>query len=331
MSEATAPKAASKPRQPRGIRLAEEPKVSEFPITGPISRPVPLDQIIPDSRLQFRADGLDQDYVLQLVHAYEEGVDLPPVVLYCGADPDSRDLTKAIYWIADGNHRVAAAAVARLSQIPAIVRHGGRLDARRHALGANADYGKRRTRADLAYAYSRAVEEGDVKPDDVSGLSKLLRCSERWARELTKDARERANLERDATIQRLSEEGKTQRQIAAEVGLTPMGVNKVVNKRNSSESLQISTVSEVDQPQPAPCPNPLSNREEKRNSSEIPQDQPPVDQPQAEPSTVPELVMDSPALQAAKVAYQGLSASDAFAFQVWFASIRTAERRGDPS
>jgi predicted transcriptional regulator len=200
-----------------------------------VTRLVQLDRIIADTRFQFRVDGLDQAYVADLVDIYDQadssGVDssMPPIVVFSSSD--------AVLWLSDGFHRHAAMVTAGLVQVEAVVYSGDRRAAMRYALQANGHHGKKRTLADAAFAYKAAVSESLVDPFDVKAVSKLLGISERWAREITREARDKANAERDATIQRLAQEGKTQRNIAEQVGVDQKTVSNVLReeKRNTSK------------------------------------------------------------------------------------------------
>ena len=74
----------------------------------------------------------------------------PPIIVY--RDRDSMN------WLADGFHRVEAARLAGLTELPADIRSGTRWDAFRFALGANGAHGLRRTHADIANAIRLAYE-----------------------------------------------------------------------------------------------------------------------------------------------------------------------------
>lgn len=76
---------------------------------------------------------------------FREGISFPPVTVYYDGE---------FYWLADGFHRVQAAAVAGIESIAADIRRGTRRDAVIHSVGANACHGLRRTNA----GKQRAVE-----------------------------------------------------------------------------------------------------------------------------------------------------------------------------
>ena len=102
------------------------------------TRNIPLTDITQDPRLQPRA-ALDAETVADYATRYAEGADMPAVTLFHDG---------AVYFLADGFHRIAAAEKAGLDAIPADVRDGTFRDALLFAAGANAGHGLRRTNAD---------------------------------------------------------------------------------------------------------------------------------------------------------------------------------------
>lgn len=233
----------------RGIQLKEEDNgsVVAFPSARPADpfgsssvKLVNLRQIVPDQICQLRADGLDADYVADLAQVYATDHDaIPPIVVFAESD--------VMFWLADGFHRHAAMLDAGIVEAQVKVYQGDRRAAMRYALQANTHYGKRRTLADAAFAYRHAVAEGLCEPADVPAVAALLGISDRWAREITREVRDQLNAERDATIQRLAEEGKSQREIAKQVGVTQQSISKLLyNKRNSSESCHPDLTPDLD-------------------------------------------------------------------------------------
>lgn len=110
-----------------------------------------LSQIRTDGGTQPRAvidDAVVQDYA----DAMREGAKFPAVVVF----KDGQD-----HWLADGFHRVAAAKVARLTEIAADVRPGSRRDAVLYAMGANASHGVRRTNADKRRAVTTLLKDAE--------------------------------------------------------------------------------------------------------------------------------------------------------------------------
>lgn len=109
-----------------------------------MSTQIELKKIRRDGGTQSRAD-IDKDIVAEYAERMREGVQFPPVTLFYDG--------KA-YWLADGFHRVSAAAAAELTAIAADVRQGTQRDAILHSVGVNANHGLRRTNDDKR----RAVE-----------------------------------------------------------------------------------------------------------------------------------------------------------------------------
>ena len=100
---------------------------------------LPLGQLRTDGGTQIRAK-VDQ----RVVEEYAEQMaspetEFPPVIVF----DDGHDC-----WLADGFHRVAAAARAQLADIACEVRPGSRREAILYAVGANSSHGLRRTNED---------------------------------------------------------------------------------------------------------------------------------------------------------------------------------------
>ncbi len=98
---------------------------------------------------QARAQTND-DAIESYAEAMAGGALFPPVVLYFDG---------ATYWLADGFHRYLAAKRNQNSTIKAEVQPGGRIDALKHALGANVTNGVHRNNADKRNAVEIALEE----------------------------------------------------------------------------------------------------------------------------------------------------------------------------
>lgn len=110
-----------------------------------------LSEIVDDRALQIRCE-MDGDQINNLVEAYQAGQKVPPVDLF----QDSND---GRYYIGDGWHRYLATEQIKHKDILAIVHPGGRAAALKHALGANANHGLRRTNKDKRRAVEVAIAE----------------------------------------------------------------------------------------------------------------------------------------------------------------------------
>lgn len=119
----------------------------------------------------------------EAIAAYAEemaaGTVFPPIVVFFDG---------ATHWLADGFHRYLAAKRNNLATIRAEVQPGGRADALKHALGANATNGVHRTNADKRNAVGIALEEWSELANPV--IADLCRVSVEFVRrtrqELTK-------------------------------------------------------------------------------------------------------------------------------------------------
>lgn len=120
---------------------------------SPAPAMIPLEKILDDHSLQIRVEN-DTDQIDNLVEAMEQGADIPPIDLYAKdefADPS--------YLIGDGWHRYYAAKASKRKEILAIIHPGGRPAALKHALGANASHGLRRSNKDKRHAVEVALAE----------------------------------------------------------------------------------------------------------------------------------------------------------------------------
>jgi len=102
-----------------------------------------------DQSTQCRAE-MRQEVIDEYTQLMLDGVEFPPVEVYG---------TKHACWLADGWHRVLAARQAARDMIDADLKHGGRSEAVKAALNANAVHGLRRTNADKRRAVEVALRE----------------------------------------------------------------------------------------------------------------------------------------------------------------------------
>lgn len=114
-----------------------------------IMKEYPLTNIDRDETIQCRA-AVSLETVQSYADDMTEGAKFPPVDLYG---------TKDKAWIGDGWHRIEAADLLEWKSIPAVLHQGGRVDALKHALSANALHGQRRTNADKRKCVQVAMRE----------------------------------------------------------------------------------------------------------------------------------------------------------------------------
>ncbi|MEI6809794.1 MAG: hypothetical protein WCN95_13825, partial [bacterium] len=108
-----------------------------------------LKDIEQDTSIQCRAK-IDQSVVNDYANRMGEGDKFPDVILFG---------TKEKCWIGDGWHRVKAAQAIGAVDIPAQLHEGGRTEALKHALSANATHGNRRSNEDKARCVVIALAE----------------------------------------------------------------------------------------------------------------------------------------------------------------------------
>ena len=167
------------------------------------------------------------DYSLTLEMADQAGQPwpFPAVTVFEDSNGD--------YYIGDGFHRLSAAvAIDYDKAVPAEIRAGGVKDAFRHALGANADHGKRRTAADVRRQISMACLEWPM-------------YSDRTIAEIVKTSQKNVSNNRPAetkNLPRLGQDGK-------EYNLTPLNQPTTASPKESSavaESTRAALTVELD-------------------------------------------------------------------------------------
>lgn len=148
------PTAKTTPKKTPGRKTVR--KVAPRPLDAADVQSVPLGLIINDPALQTRVTS-DPDQIDNLKTALEAGEPVPPVVLF--AEPVGGGVEGVNYYIGDGWHRYFGHLELKRHTIWAEVHEGGRAEALRYALGANAAHGLRRTNADKRKAVTLALKE----------------------------------------------------------------------------------------------------------------------------------------------------------------------------
>jgi ParB-like chromosome segregation protein Spo0J len=184
----------------------------------PVRQRVPLGMIALDEVLQPRAR-IDHATIEHYAELLADGVKLPPVELVFDGQTT---------WLANGYHRYFGHQKAGLEDIEAVVRFGGKNEALRLSLGANADHGQPRTNRDLGRAYDLAVLHRLVDPTSVEQVMEVLRVHATKAKELTKRAREQRDAERLHRIVELRSKGWSWARIGKVVGLSSRAVGNII-------------------------------------------------------------------------------------------------------
>ncbi len=82
-------------------------------------------------------------------------------------------------WLADGFHRTRAALTAGLTQFQAVLKEGSQEDAILFSLGANADHGKRRTKADIRRSIETVLRHSEWSRRSDTWLAKICKVTDK--------------------------------------------------------------------------------------------------------------------------------------------------------
>lgn len=137
------------------------------------------------------------DYAASMEEA--EGYHFPPVVAFW-------DESEGTYFLGDGWHRVFAAQAAGLSEVPAIVAPGGRGEALRYALKANANHGLPRTNADKRKCVRKALELAPEASD--RGIAEMTAVSRAFVGKVRRELEAAGEIE--TTTSRIGRDGVEQ-------------------------------------------------------------------------------------------------------------------------
>lgn len=151
-------------------------------------RKIALDQIDIHGGTQTRVK-TNEEAIESYAEEMNHGTVFPPITLFFDG---------ATYWLADGFHRYLAAKRIGLPDISSEIKPGGRIDALRHALGANATNGVYRTNSDKRNAAAIALEEWPGLANPV--LAEICRVSTDLVRTCRKELEQAGKIERPQRV-----------------------------------------------------------------------------------------------------------------------------------
>lgn len=152
------------------------------------TRKIALDQIDIHGGTQTRVK-TNEEAIDSYAEEMNQGTIFPPITLYFDG---------ATHWLADGFHRYLAAKRVGMPAIDAEVKPGGRIDALKHALGANATNGVYRTNADKRNAAAIALEEWPGLANPV--IAEICRVSADLVRTCRKELEQAGKIERPQRV-----------------------------------------------------------------------------------------------------------------------------------
>lgn len=153
-----------------------------------------------------RVGGLDAERVKDYAEDMESAPDyggFPPIVLV-------KDAAASMYWVARGNHRIAAARAAKFSTFPALVYTGTKRDAHILALGDNAAHGLRRTRADMQNELTMVLSDPELGKWSDGEIAKIVRCSRKTVQTARAELVKAGAIEDDGTRKFTDKHGNEQ-------------------------------------------------------------------------------------------------------------------------
>jgi uncharacterized ParB-like nuclease family protein len=142
----------------------------------PTTSSIDVNRIVRDADLQIR-----QEFDAETVAEYIAHVDeLPPVTVFFDGER---------YWLADGWHRLDAHQGAGRTHINCKIHEGGKLDALKHALGANRTHGLKRKPQDIRKAVRVAMLTADLQANSSVLVSQLVGISQKHAHNIMVEIR----------------------------------------------------------------------------------------------------------------------------------------------
>lgn len=170
------------------------------------TRKISLDQIDIHGGTQTRVK-TNEEAIESYAEEMGSGTLFPPIVLFFDG---------STYWLADGFHRYLAAKRIGEPTISAEIHAGGRVDALRHALGANAANGVYRTNADKRNAAAIALEEWSGLANSV--LADICRVSPELIRQCRRELEQAGKIDKAQRVV-----GRDGKEYPAEIEREPRG------------------------------------------------------------------------------------------------------------
>lgn len=135
---------------------------------------LPLTSIRTDGNTQARIE-LSATVIGEYAEALERGDTFPPVEVYFDGET---------YWLADGFHRIKAAAQVGQETIEVVVHEGGQREALLHAVGANTAHGLQRSNADKRKAALMLLQDEEWRQWSDRQIARHCAVSDRFVNTL---------------------------------------------------------------------------------------------------------------------------------------------------
>ena len=159
----------------------------------------------------------DDEAISSYAAEMSHGAVFPPIVVYFDG---------TTHWLADGFHRYLAAKRNEEATIKAEVHAGGRSDALRYALGANATNGLYRNNADKRNAVEIALEEWTDRANPV--IAEICRVSPELVRQVRAEMTKSQRLPQSQTVT-----GRDGKEYPAQIERQPPRENRTLLQRRS--------------------------------------------------------------------------------------------------
>ncbi len=167
--------------------LARNLQKVDKPVSLSSDRPAPflLSSLIIDENLQQR-EKLNQAVIDEYALAYSLGEKLPPITTWYCTD-NKYDYERDHVFLVDGFHRVAAAKIAGLTQLPHTQLSGTYREAVLYSMSVNSTHGLRRSNADKRKAVLTLLNDDEWKELSTRELAEIANVSHQLVHNLRTD------------------------------------------------------------------------------------------------------------------------------------------------